>query len=373
MTARSEPDRLVVPVPLAERSYEIHVVSGDPDRFGPFVAAALGGRLGRGALIVSDEQTRRLAAPYQAALERLGLETGTAVVPAGEASKSIERAVDLIDLLIDRRADRRGLVVAVGGGVVGDLAGFVAATFARGVPLVMVPTTLLAQVDSSVGGKVAVNRPKAKNIVGAFHQPAGVWIDTQTLESLPIRELRCGLAEVIKYGVILDASFLDGLERDLEALLEREAEPTRRVVAHCCRLKAGVVAEDEREQTGRRAVLNFGHTIGHAIEAVAGYAGDFRHGEAVAVGMIAEARLAERLGWIGPEATDRLRSLIDRAGLPTRAPGLDPAALLRAMRLDKKNQAGRIRFVLPRAWGAVELTDAPSETDLNATLAEMVG
>ncbi len=217
-------------------------------------------------------------------------------------------------------------------------------------------------MDSSVGGKVGVNHPRAKNIIGAFHQPAGVWIDTATLNTLPARELRCGLAEVVKYGVILDADFFDELETRAQALLDRRGEALRTIVAHCCRLKADVVAQDEREETGLRAVLNFGHTVGHAIEAVAGYAGAFQHGEAVAAGMVAECRLAERLGWIGPEVTERLIRLLERFGLPTAISGLDPDRLLEAMSRDKKNQRGQIRFVLPRAIGQVELTDAASPT-----------
>src|SRR5207244_12510481 len=188
-------------------------------------------------------------------------------------------------------ADRHTAIIARGGGVIGDVAGFVAATYARGLPLVMVPTTLLAQVDSSVGGKVGINHPHAKNIIGAFHQPVGVWVDTQVLGTLPDRELRCGLAEVVKYGVILDSEFFAELEREAEAILGRHEDALRRIVGRSCRLKADVVSRDEREETGLRAVLNFGHTIGHAIEAVAGYGGAFQHGEAVAVGM---ARSEER-------------------------------------------------------------------------------
>jgi 3-dehydroquinate synthase len=189
-----------------------------------------------------------------------------------------------------------------------------------------------------------------------------------TIRTLPVRELRCGLAEVVKYGVILDADFFAELESDAARILDREGEALRRIVARSCRLKADVVARDEREETGLRAVLNFGHTIGHAIEAVAGYDGPFQHGEAVAVGMAAESRLAQRLGWIGPEISDRLVRLLVRFGLPTKAAGLDPDRLIAAMSLDKKNHRGRLRFVLPRSIGRVELTDTPSETDIRAVL-----
>jgi 3-dehydroquinate synthase len=232
----------------------------------------------------------------------------------------------------------------------------------------MVPTSLLAQVDSSVGGKVGVNLPRAKNMVGAFHQPVGVWIDTATLATLPDRELRCGLAEVVKYGVILDAAFFEELETDAGAILARDPERLRRIIARSCALKADVVSRDEREETGLRAVLNFGHTIGHAIEAVAGYGGAFQHGEAVAAGMVAECRLAERLGWIGPDLSPRLTGLLDRFGLPTRITGVDPERLVEAMGQDKKNRLGKVRFVLPRAPGRVELTDAATLDDVRELL-----
>ncbi len=367
---------IVVRVELGPRSYEVHVVTGRADGFGAFARAALdatwAGRTCRRALLVTDENVEAMARPYVAALEEVGITTTRAVVPSGEATKSLDRAADLYDDLVRLRADRHTAVVALGGGVIGDLAGFVAATYARGLPLLMIPTSLLAQVDSAVGGKVGVNHPRAKNIIGAFHQPAGVWIDTETLATLPPRELRCGLAEVVKYGAILDARFFAELERAADAVLSYDPEALRRVVAHSCRIKADVVARDEREETGLRAVLNFGHTIGHAIESVVGYGGPFRHGEAVAVGMVAECRLAERIGWIGPETTARVTALVERFGLPVAAPGLEVAALLDAMARDKKNQKGRLRFVLPRQLGRVELTDAPTEADVRAILAEMV-
>ena len=376
MSAAEPSPESVVRVDLGPRSYEVRVVTGRPEAFGAFARSALdaawGGRTCRRALLVTDENAARFERPYVEALGAVGITTTMAVVPSGEGTKSLDRAADLYDDLVKLRADRHTAVVALGGGVIGDLAGFVAATYARGVPLLMIPTTLLAQVDSSVGGKVGVNHPRAKNIIGAFHQPSGVWIDTETLATLPPRELRCGLAEVVKYGVILDARFFADLERDAGAILDYGPDALRRIVSRSCRLKAEVVAKDEREETGLRAVLNFGHTIGHAVEAASGYGGAFRHGEAVAVGMAAECRLAERIGWIGPETTARVSALIDRFGLPVAAPGLDPSALLDAMARDKKNQKGKVRFVLPRALGRVELTDAPAEADLRAVLSEMV-
>jgi len=360
-------------VPLGARSYEIVVTSGQPENFGRFARAFLdatwAGKHCRFALLVTDENLAPLPYPRacREAIEQLGIRVQSVVLPAGEATKCLDQASRLYDCLVAARADRHTAIVAVGGGVIGDLAGFVAATYARGLPLLMVPTSLLAQVDSAVGGKVGINHPLAKNIIGAFHQPSGVWIDTASLDTLPPRELRCGLAEVVKYGVILDAAFFAFLEARAEVILERQGDALRTIVARSCQLKADVVACDEREETGRRAVLNFGHTVGHAIEAVAGYGGPYLHGEAVAAGMVAECRMAEHLGWITPEVTTRLIALLLRFGLPTATPGLDPASLLEAMTRDKKNQRGQIRFVLPRALGQVELTG-----DVGAELMRLV-
>lgn len=362
----------VVRVDLGPRSYEVRVVTDRSAELGRFARDCLNrgwsGESCRNGLIVTDENLADSTGPVVASLASSGIDAAVAVVPAGEGSKSLERASELYDRLIDRKADRHTLIVALGGGVIGDLAGFVASTYVRGLPLFMIPTSLLAQVDSSVGGKVGVNHPRAKNVIGAFHQPIGVWIDTSSLHSLPDREFRCGLAEVVKYGVILDADFFEWLENQAEAILRRDPTALRRVVSRSCELKAAVVSRDEREETGLRAVLNFGHTIGHAIEAVAGYGGDYRHGEAVAAGMVAESRIAERLGWIGADATERLVRLLEKFGLPVAAPGLDHAALLDAMARDKKNRGGRVRFVLPRTIGQVELTDAATLDDVRAVL-----
>jgi len=366
-----------VQVPLGPRSYEIVVVTGQPDLLGAFARAALdrtwAGPACRSALIVTDSHVADLALPaaYRAALSGVGIEPALAVLPPGEKTKSLDHVSRLYDELVSRRADRHTLIVALGGGVIGDLAGFVAATYARGLPLLMVPTSLLAQVDSSVGGKVGINHPDVKNVIGAFYQPVGVWIDTETIRSLPIRELRCGLAEVVKYGVILDSELFTSLERDADDLLSGDDRALLRVVSECCRLKALVVAGDEREESGLRAILNFGHTIGHAIESVAGYGGHFQHGEAVAVGMVAESRLAERLGWVGADVVERQVRLLERLGLPTSAPGLDPDRLLDAMGRDKKNRRGQLCFVLPRAIGQVELTDQAPEQDVRAVLANL--
>jgi 3-dehydroquinate synthase len=281
-------------------------------------------------------------------------------VPAAEGSKSQAELTRIYDALYDLAADRHTAVVAVGGGVVGDLAGFAAATYNRGLPLLMVPTTLLAMVDSSVGGKTGINHPKGKNLIGAFHQPAGVWIDPAYLGTLPDREFRSGLAEVAKYGVILDADFFAWLEADTTAVLAREPGTLTRVVARSCRLKADVVEKDEREETGLRAVLNYGHTFAHAFEAVGGY-GAWLHGEAVAAGMVCASRLAEKLGLIDAEVTRRQVRLLDAFGLPTAPnPGWATDDLLAVMRRDKKAAAGKLRFVLPTRLGEVRLVgDVP--------------
>jgi 3-dehydroquinate synthase len=369
----TEPE-IRVRVELGPRTYEVRVVTGRGTGFGAFVRSALeatwSGRNCRRALLVTDTNVVARLPAHITALEEVGINVTPVVIPSGEPSKSLDRAADLYDDLVRIRADRHTLVVALGGGVIGDLAGFVAATYARGLPLVMVPTTLLAMVDSSVGGKVGVNHPRAKNIIGAFHQPVGVWIDTEAVATLPPRELRCGLAEVIKHGVILDPQFFAYLEENAETISTGGPAALRHVVAHSCRLKADVVSKDEREETGLRAKLNFGHTIGHAVEAVSGYGTQMLHGEAVAIGMATEARLAERLGWIEPATTARLVALIERFGLPTSVPAtLAHDALIEAMGRDKKNRCGQIRFILPRALGRVELTDAPSEADVRHVLA----
>jgi 3-dehydroquinate synthase len=351
-------------VNLAERSYDLAVTHGDLAALGPFARQRVKGTQ---AFIVTDERVSRHAETVARALSGAAFETRTAIRPAGEAQKSLSVAAELYDQLVDFRADRRTLVAAVGGGVVGDLAGYVAATFNRGLPLLMVPTTLLAMVDSSVGGKVAVNHPRAKNLIGTFHQPVGVWIDTAVLATLPDREYRSGLAEVVKYGVILDPELFAYLESHAAAVLERRQECLHHIVIRCCQLKADIVERDEREETGLRAVLNFGHTFAHAFETAAGYGG-WLHGEAVAAGMICASRLAERRGLIPPDITERQRRLLERFGLPV-SPGPWPAdQLIETMRSDKKAVAGKLRFILPCRLGEVALFDDIGENDVRSVL-----
>jgi 3-dehydroquinate synthase len=351
-------------VELGPRSYDIAVTCDDTRGLGSFARRRSAGTC---AFVVTDEHIAAHAGSAAESLRAAGFEPHLVSLPAGEGQKALGAASSLYDALAEMQADRRTLVAAVGGGVIGDLAGFVAATYNRGLPLLMVPTTLLAMVDSSVGGKVAVNHPRGKNLIGAFHQPVGVWIDTATLHTLPDREYRSGLAEVVKYGVILDADFFTYLERHAAAVLGRDPEAVAHVVARSCRLKADVVEHDEREETGLRAVLNYGHTFAHAFETVAGY-GAWLHGEAVAAGMVCASLLAERRGLVGGDVTERQRRLLATFGLPTAPERWPVDELLATMFRDKKAVAGRLRFVLPRRLGEVALFDVPEE-DVRAVLA----
>jgi 3-dehydroquinate synthase len=289
-------------------------------------------------------------------------------VPSGEEAKSLGEAERLWNELLQAETDRKSVLLAMGGGVTGDLAGFVAATYARGLAFVQVPTTLLAQVDSSVGGKVGINMPGAKNMIGVFWQPAAVLIDLRTLASLPEREYQAGLAEVVKYGVILDADFFAWLEHEQSAIRVRDPRALQEMVARCCRLKADVVEKDERETTGLRAVLNYGHTFCHAIESVAGF-GQYLHGEAVAIGMTMAAELARRMGRIDSALVTRQTALLQALGLPTAARELDQDRLIGAMRHDKKVEHGRLRFVLPSRIGHVELVADVAEFLVREALA----
>jgi 3-dehydroquinate synthase len=371
-------DRLAVQVYLGPRSYEVFIVSDRLAALASYVEPWLEGRAddarrARRAFLVTDRHVAaRYASPVQRSLESAGWSCGVHEIEPGEPSKSLTEATRLYDRLLDFGADRHTVVLAVGGGVVGDLAGFVAATFARGVPFIQVPTSLLAQVDSSVGGKVGVNHPRAKNMIGAFHQPLGVLIDTRTIDTLPDREFRAGLAEVVKYGMILDAEFFSFLETHADRVNQREPATLRRIIARSCRLKADVVELDEYERTGVRASLNYGHTFAHAFETLTGY-GELLHGEAVAIGMVCAARLAERRGLIDGAAGERQLALLKRLGLPTcRAEATatlpDRAAVVAAMHHDKKAVGGRLTFVLPTRIGHVERFSDVAEDDVRAVL-----
>ena len=355
-------DAHTLTVELGDRSYPIIIGAGLLARgFG--LADYLGGK---DCLIVSNETVAPLY------LDRVmsclpDVRTSDLALPDGEAFKTVRTVEKILDELVIARAGRDTTVIALGGGVVGDIAGFAAACYMRGVDFIQVPTTLLAQVDSSVGGKTGVNHPGGKNLIGAFHQPNVVLIDTDTLSTLPDREFCAGLAEVIKYGAIADREFFEWLEGNMRALLERDPTALAHAIRRSCELKAGIVAEDERE-AGRRALLNFGHTFGHAIENSLGY-GEWLHGEAVAAGMIMAAAMS------GLDDTDRarLRSLVAAAGLPVDPPPIGADTLLSAMTLDKKAQASRLRFILLDGIGSACVTADYDKAALDAVLASANG
>ena len=386
-------DIQTIRVNLAERSYDIAIGAGILADAGRFLAERA--KVTHVVLITDDNVQKPHAMQVAESLGLQEIDVDVVCVEPGEESKSLEMAEGLWQGLLDLGADRKSVVAAVGGGVIGDLAGFIAATFARGLRLLQVPTSLLAQVDSSVGGKVGINLPDAKNMIGAFLQPLGVLIDTATLATLPPREFCAGLGEVVKYGVILDAELFDYLETNAAALLDHDRGVLARVIARCCRLKADVVEQDEHEESGLRAILNFGHTFGHAFETLSWNSGQsavgsrqweaasrqesqslipnpqslsLLHGEAVAIGMVCAARLAERLGRVDAALTARLRSLLETFGLPVEVPAFDPQQILDSMTHDKKVQYGRLSFVLPSRMGHVELVRDIAKEDILAAL-----
>ena len=353
-------------VELGTRSYPILIAGGllgRPEIFEQHLRA-------RELLIVSNTTVAPLYLPKLTA--SLGKRRIVEVIlPDGEAHKTLSNAARVLDVLVANRLGRDCAVLALGGGVVGDLAGFAAACYQRGVDFVQLPTTLLAQVDSAVGGKTGVNHPGGKNLIGAFHQPILVVNDTATLASLPPRELRAGLAEVIKYGLIADAALFGWLEQHLEELLAGDPQALAHIIRRSCEIKAAVVGRDERER-GERALLNLGHTFGHAIESVTAYR-EWLHGEAVGAGLVMAAAMSAACGVLDPSEAERVRQLVERAGLPTRINAVAPAVALEHMRIDKKVLGGRLRLVLLRGIGAAFVcADYPSEA-LTRTLASHLG
>jgi len=351
-------------VALGERSYPIDIGRGlldDPERFAPHIR-------GQRVMIVTNETVAPLY------LDRLkhtlsGFRTEAVILPDGEAYKTLETLNQVYTSLLEARLDRKATLVALGGGVIGDITGFAAASYQRGVDFIQVPTTLLSQVDSSVGGKTGVNHPLGKNMIGAFHQPRCVVIDTDTLGTLPDRELRAGLAEVIKYGLICDPPFFDWLEQNMDRLLAREPDALAHAIHRSCRDKAQVVAEDEREG-GRRAILNLGHTFGHAIETGMGY-GVWLHGEGVATGMVMAARMSHRMGWLTADELQRAERLIRAAGLPVEPPAqISPERFAELMSVDKKVLDGQLRLVLLRGIGEAVVTAEFDPAALDTTLHE---
>ena len=300
-----------------------------------------------------------------------GIAVTTVVIPAGEQHKNWQTLNSVFDSLLASRCERKTTLIALGGGVIGDLTGFAAATYLRGVPFIQIPTTLLAQVDSSVGGKTAINHPRGKNMIGAFYQPLAVIADTATIDTLAKREVSAGLAEIIKYGLIRDLPFHEWLEGNIEALVARDAKALAYAVQRSCENKADVVVADEREENGERALLNLGHTFGHAIEAGLGY-GTWLHGEAVAAGTIIAARVSQEMGMLGEADVARIISIFRRAGLPVEAPDFGLDRYMQLMGVDKKVEGGKIRFILLRAIGSAFLTaEVPLQVLDNALAASI--
>jgi 3-dehydroquinate synthase len=355
-----------IDVNLGTRSYPIHIGAGVMEN-----AAELANAIpARDVLLVTNTTVGPLYAGKltTALAPRRVVEVS---LPDGEVHKTLANVSRMLDVLITNRFARDACVVALGGGVVGDMAGFAAACYQRGIAFVQVPTTLLAQVDSSVGGKTGVNHPGGKNLIGAFHQPAAVFADTDTLNTLPDRELRAGLAEVIKYGLIIDPEFFDWLEANAQKLLDRDPAALVHAIKRSCEIKADIVGRDEREQ-GERALLNLGHTFGHAIESATNYSG-WLHGEAVGAGMLLAADMSQRLGWLKPQDVDRVERILRKFGLPVDVSALSADTLADKMKIDKKVAAGRIRLVLLKAIGRSVVTGDYADPALRDTLRARCG
>jgi len=352
-------------VQLGDRSYPIHIGPGLLDQADLVVE-----RMPQmtAALVTNTTIEPLYGLRFSAVLEARGVRVVRVVVPDGEGYKNWESLNRIFDLLVAGRCERRTTIIAIGGGVIGDLAGFAAAVYQRGVPFIQVPTTLLAHVDSAVGGKTAINHPSGKNMIGAFYQPRAVIIDTDTLETLPKREFAAGVAEIVKYGAIRDEAFFEWLEQHIDGLMARDPTALGYAIERSCVNKAEVVGQDERE-TGERALLNFGHTFGHAIETGVGY-GAWLHGEAVAAGMVLAARLSRRLGYLNDSDVTRIAALLLRAGLPVDAPELSVERYFELMSHDKKVEGGRLRFILLRRLGEAFLAADVPGSAVEETLAQ---
>jgi len=357
VTARAKRSR-TIRVDLGERSYPIRIGSDGLGGLGEAVARRTGAT--QVGVVTVPAIGRRYGGALTRSLRAAGLRVRRIDVPDGDASKNLGQVRKLYDAFLDWGLDRKSVLVALGGGMVGDLTGFAAATYLRGIPFVQVPTTLLSMVDASIGGKTAVNLPRGKNLVGSFHQPCLVWIDTGTLDSLPRRDRAAGMAEIVKAGAIWDARYFAWLEREQGRVIDLEPAPLIRAIDRACRIKAEVVRQDEREESGVRALLNFGHTVAHAIEARSGYR-KILHGEAVSIGMIHAARRSEALGYAPAGTAERLEDLLARLKLPTEIPGYDRKAHIAAIQVDKKKVGRKIHYVVLRQIGraeTVELTPA---------------
>ncbi|MBM7622745.1 3-dehydroquinate synthase [Sporohalobacter salinus] len=348
-----------VEVDLGERSYEIKIGTGLLANLDQYLVEA-GIKTGTKLLVITDKRVKQLyGEDIEFSLTQSNFEFRLTAVPEGEGSKSLEMAQKLYDEAVDFGLERNSVIVAFGGGVVGDLAGFIAATYMRGISLVQVPTTLLAQVDSSVGGKVAVNHNAGKNLIGAFYQPETVIIDLEVLTTLDERDIKSGLAEIIKYGVIWDQDFFEYLKTNSEAIKNLDFEILTKIIQRSCQIKAEVVAKDEKEE-GLRVILNYGHTIGHAVEALAGY-GEYRHGEAVAIGMVSAVKLAHKLEMVTENEVQKQIELISSLDLPITFNSLELDDIIAKTKQDKKVQDGRVRYILPNRIGEVEVVSGISE------------
>ena len=355
MTTQQHPP-ITLQVELGDRSYPISIgqsLLSTPDLIARHVK-------GQRATVV----TNTTVGPFYLdkivqALTQAGKQVSSIILPDGEEEKNWANLMKVFDVLLAEKCDRKTTLVALGGGVIGDLTGFAAASYMRGVPFIQVPTTLLAQVDSSVGGKTGINHPLGKNMIGAFYQPQAVIADTTTLDTLPARELSAGLAEVIKYGPIIDAAFFDWCEANIARLVARDPAALAYAIQRSCEIKADVVRQDEREG-GLRAILNFGHTFGHAIEAGLGY-GEWLHGEAVGCGMVMAAELSHRLGFIDERSKSRITALVEAAGLPVVAPDLGTERWIELMQVDKKNEGGQIKFILLKPLGTAVIMPVPQD------------
>ncbi|WP_373889883.1 bifunctional shikimate kinase/3-dehydroquinate synthase AroKB [Massilia sp. H6] len=368
--AMNEQASTILNVELGERSYPIAIgrdLLGDAAQLACHLTRHIDS--GKVAIVTNNVVAPLYLATVAGALRAAGREVLEIILPDGEEHKNWQSLNLVFDALLANKCDRKTTLVALGGGVIGDLTGYAAASYMRGVAFVQVPTTLLSQVDSSVGGKTGINHPLGKNMIGAFYQPRAVIADTATLDTLPARELSAGLAEVIKHGAILDAAYFAWIESNIDRLVAREPAAMAYAIARSCEIKAEVVRKDEREG-GLRAVLNFGHTFGHAIESGLGY-GNWLHGEAVGCGMVMAADLSARLGLVDAATVERIRALVAAAGLPTRAPDLGLERWIELMAVDKKNEGGEIKFILLKPLGAPSITSAPPEL-LRATLAACV-
>ncbi|MDF5725060.1 MAG: 3-dehydroquinate synthase [Rhizonema sp. PD37] len=360
----------IINVNLPQQSYEIAIAPSSLDQLGEYMAAL---KLGKKVLLVSNPMIfKHYGERAIASLKAHGFDVTSCTLPPGERYKTLNSVQKIYDAALENRLERSSTMVALGGGVIGDMTGFAAATWLRGINVVQIPTTLLAMVDSAIGGKTGVNHPQGKNLIGAFHQPRLVLIDPFVLKTLPMREFRAGMAEVIKYGIIWDAQLFTQMEESkrLDQLRYLKSELLDTILTQSCQAKADVVSKDEKE-AGLRAILNYGHTIGHAVESLTGYR-VVNHGEAVAIGMVAAGQIAVELGMWQKADTERQHALIQKTGLPTQLPtGVDIEAIIEALQTDKKVLEGKVRFILPTQLGAVTITDqVPSDT-IRQVLQEM--